>query len=58
MTWQRIAAWAQAQRDEAIARLVGGARPELDERLRGRIQMLDELMDLPDHPESYRSQEA
>lgn len=52
MTWQIIRRWAEAQRDEAIARLVGGARPELDERLRGRIQMLDELMDLPDHPES------
>ena len=51
MTWRAVIQWATEQREEAVARLIGGAHPELDERLRGRIQMLDELIDLTEHPE-------
>lgn len=49
-TWQAVAEWAQDQREGAVERLIGGANPEHDERIRGKIQMLDELLSLPDFP--------
>lgn len=48
--WRAVQAWAEDQRLGAIERLIGGAFPEQDERLRGRIQALNELLDLPDSP--------
>ena len=47
-TWEAVKAWAEDQRDGAIERLIGGAYPEQDERIRGRIQALSELLDLPE----------
>jgi hypothetical protein len=49
-TWQVIKAWAEDQRQGEIERLIGGATPEQDERIRGRIQALGNLLDLPDDP--------
>jgi len=49
-TWQAIAAWAEDQRQGAIERLIGGADPSQDERIRGRIQALESLLDLPNSP--------
>lgn len=49
-TWQAVADWARDQREGAIERLIGGANTEQDERIRGKIQALNELLDLPDSP--------
>jgi hypothetical protein len=45
-TWQAVLEWAQNKRDGEVERLIGGAYPEQDERIRGRIQAIDELLDL------------
>ena len=47
-TWQAVTEWAQDQREGAIERLIGGANTEHDERIRGKIQALSELLDLPE----------
>jgi len=49
-TWQAVKAWAADQRQGEIERLIGGANPENDERIRGRIQVLGDLIALPDDP--------
>ena len=49
-TWRAVADWAADQREGAIERLIGGASPEKDERIRGKMQALSELLDLPDSP--------
>jgi hypothetical protein len=46
-TWQAVVDWAEDQRQGAIERLIGGANPDQDERIRGKIQALNELLDLP-----------
>jgi len=45
-TWQAVVDWATDQREGAIERLIGGANTEQDERIRGKIQALSELLDL------------
>ena len=47
-TWQAVLDWAKNRRDGEVERLIGGAHPEQDERIRGRIQAIDELLSLPD----------
>ncbi|MEX0385867.1 hypothetical protein [Spiribacter onubensis] len=49
-TWEAVREWAIDQREGAVERLIGGAYPDKDERIRGRIQALDELLDLPNKP--------
>lgn len=47
-TWRQVAEWAAQQRQEAVEQLVaGGAR---DERLRGRIEQIDDLLSLASEP--------
>jgi len=49
-TWQAIREWAEDQRQGEIERLIGGANPSNDDRIRGRIQVLGDLLALPDDP--------
>jgi len=49
-TWKAIEAWAEDQRKGAIEQLIGGADTTQDERIRGRIQALSALLDLPNDP--------
>lgn len=53
VSWRLVQAWAEDQRAGAIERLIGGAFPDQDERLRGRIQILNELLDLPESPHRH-----
>lgn len=43
-TWRQVSEWANEQRQQAVNRLIAGS-PQ-DERLRGRIEQIDELLAL------------
>ena len=49
-TWSVVRNWAEDQRQGYIEQLIGGANPDMDERIRGRIQVLDALLALPNDP--------
>lgn len=48
-TWQAVEAWAKQRRAVAIADLIqGGSSPGHDDKMRGEIRAMDDLLDLAD----------
>ncbi|MBH8578788.1 hypothetical protein [Bisbaumannia pacifica] len=52
-TWRAVADWARERRQAAADDLIrGGTTPGHDDKLRGEIRALDDLLSLVDTPQS------
>ncbi|MCG7598401.1 hypothetical protein MHM84_01215 [Halomonas sp. McH1-25] len=56
LTWKTVTEWAEKRRGEATASLIqGGTAPGHDDKLRGEIRAIDDLLALADEPEPIQT---